>query len=467
MGGILFAASADTTEIKPGSDFKVKLDIPSRLVQLEMVYVEKGTFLFDAPPEKDENNTEIKKQYKIELADSFWIGRYPVTQAQWEKVMGKDLDHYFTLVLRDLEEKSYPPPKILSSKQRKALFFRNGDDLPMSLITWNEAVEFCRRLTAAEQKAGRLPADCRYSLPYDVQWMYAARGGAKSRGYKYSGGYIMEEVGWFKGNNRDGLREVGRKKPNELGIHDMSGTIGEMTYDSISKLELNAEEPNINPAGEVNGLSFNNRGGGFRSVDGNCLSTSAAAVSDRYSRACDRGFRIVLCKAWPGEPPPRSMPAPPELKLLAACAAEDSAAVAAALNSGADVNCISHAGMGFTPLLSLCTRDKISRNMVSLLLEKGADPNLASVDGMTPLHYAARKGRTDIMELLLANGAEIDSVNLDGRTPLHEAARYHQESAVLLLLKKGADPQIQCVKEQTPLNYAKHKKILKILSKTK
>ena len=111
-----------------------------------------------------------------------------MTQSQWKAAMGTAPSHF------------------------------KGDDLPVENVSWNDAMAFCEKLN----DMGKVPKGWRFTLPTETQWEYAARGGNKSRGYKYSGSDTADEVAWCDGEFAIGTHPVGKKKANELGLYDMS-----------------------------------------------------------------------------------------------------------------------------------------------------------------------------------------------------------------------------------------------------
>lgn len=132
-----------------------------------------------------------------------------------------------------------------------------GDNYPIYYVSWTEAQEFCRRLS---EVAGR-----RYMLPTEAQWEYAARGGKKSRHYKYAGSNDPDDVAWRWDNSDHETHPVGMKKPNELGINDMSGNVWEWCSDWYGKYDGNDTD---NPQGPVMGSHRVLRGGSWSGFPG-------------------------------------------------------------------------------------------------------------------------------------------------------------------------------------------------------
>jgi formylglycine-generating enzyme required for sulfatase activity len=128
-----------------------------------------------------------------------------------------------------------------------------------------------------------------YRLVTEAEWEYAARGGNKSRGYKYSGSNNLDAVAWYEDNSDYEMHPVGRKAPNELGIYDMSGNVWEWCYDWWGDY---TDEPQIDPTGPEEGYSRVLRGGSFNWV----FSMKECRVSyrERNDPYYGAGFRIVL-----------------------------------------------------------------------------------------------------------------------------------------------------------------------------
>jgi len=153
------------------------------------------------PSDKGEQEQEFIFDYQmVPVMDpdgktGFYMGKYPVTQAQWKAILGDS---------------------ILGNRSH----FK-GDNLPVESVSWDDAQVFLRRLNLATGK--------NYRLPTEAEWEYAARGGNKSQGFIYAGSDKLKEVAWHNENSGNKTHPVGQKKPNELGLYDMYGNVYEWT----------------------------------------------------------------------------------------------------------------------------------------------------------------------------------------------------------------------------------------------
>ena len=175
----------------------------------DMVLVEGGTYMM-GNPDRDRNHEYAEDVPHEVTLSSFYICKYEVTEALWTAVMG-------------------------SNPSRHPL----GDNYPVEQVSWYDCQDFVEKLS---ELTGR-----HFRLPTEAEWEYAARGGQRSRGYRYSGSYNLDEIGWYEGN-ADHKREVGTKKPNELGLYDMTGNVDEWCQDKLGT-DYYHHSPSINPQG--------------------------------------------------------------------------------------------------------------------------------------------------------------------------------------------------------------------------
>lgn len=151
------------------------------------------------------------------------------------------------------------------------------DEHPIVNITWKEAQGFATWAGAR--------------LPTEAEWEYAARGGRLSRGYLYSGSNNPDEVGWSYENSSKTTHPVGQKKPNELGIYDMSGNAWEWCSDNYA-IDYYNHSPRLNPQGPREGLGKCNRGGCFN-FDCKVMKVSHRRGSGEESIGVGTGFRLA------------------------------------------------------------------------------------------------------------------------------------------------------------------------------
>ncbi len=223
-------------------------------VSFQMVEVQGGPFTMGATSEQGADAWDDEKPaHKVTLSD-YYIGKTEVTQALWKAVMGNNPS---------------------SSK---------GDNKPVECVSWNDCQEFIKKLNSLTGKNFRLPTE--------AEWEYAARGGIKSRGYKYSGSNTLGDVSWYDGNSGSKTHEVGTKSPNELGIYDMSGNVWEWCSDWYGSYSSNAQD---NPKGASDGSHRVYRGGSWLSNARDGRSSLRYGL-DPDERWCLIGFRLCLSK---------------------------------------------------------------------------------------------------------------------------------------------------------------------------
>ena len=229
-----------------------ELPITVNGVTFNMVYVDGGTFMMGATSEQGSDAHKDEKPAHSVTLSSYYIGQTEVTQALWKEVMGRN-------------------PSIFK-----------GDTNPVEYVSWNDCQTFIQKLNKRTGKTFRLPTE--------AEWEYAARGGKKSRGYKYSGGNDIGTVAWYGSNSGDKTHAVGTKAPNELGIYDMSGNVWEWCSDWKGDYSSSAQ---TNPTGAESGSRRVNRGGSWYNAARFCRSSKRTVYTPSYDGICF-GLRLVL-----------------------------------------------------------------------------------------------------------------------------------------------------------------------------
>ena len=280
-----FVSCDEEPEI-PGTEEKADTDNFSTLEKVEMVFVEGGSFTMGATSEQGTSDpySDEYPTHQVTLGD-FYIGKYEVTQQLWEYVM-----KYSGTAADGSTMSAYASDVWLGSNPSSS--YGVGNYYPAYYVSWEDIVNiFIPRLNKITGKTFRLPTE--------AEWEYAARGGNKSKGYKYSGSNNISDVAWYDVNAYDvgssssnyGTHPVGTKAPNELGLYDMSGNVWEWCSDWYSS-SYYSSSPSTNPTGPT--------GGSYRVLRGGSWSYDAQGcrVSHRniyYPDNRDYGFRLALC----------------------------------------------------------------------------------------------------------------------------------------------------------------------------
>ncbi|RWX46317.1 Formylglycine-generating enzyme, required for sulfatase activity, contains SUMF1/FGE domain [Candidatus Electrothrix aarhusensis] len=183
---------------------------------MEFVYIPEGCFMMGSDEKKDEGPI-----HEVCL-DAFWMGKYPVTQEQWKKLMVNN-----------------------STKVKK------GDNFPVEQVSWHDVQRFIAQLNK-ESRAN-------YRLPTEAEWEYACRG---NDWYQYSGGDDLDAVAWYDGNSGGTTHPVGKKRANAFGLYDMSGNVWEWCNDWYGDKYYTAS-PKENPTGPASGMFRVLRGGSW------------------------------------------------------------------------------------------------------------------------------------------------------------------------------------------------------------
>lgn len=223
-------------------------------IEADMVFVAGGAYLMGS--DSDEANASEQPAHQVSV-DSFYISKFEVTQSLFEEVMGHSRS-----------------------------FFKDPQ-IPVNNLSWQQANYFIEKLNKITGQ--------KYRLPTEAEWEFAARGGNNSKGYTYSGSNNIDDVAWHAGNANNRAHRVGQKKPNELGLYDMTGNVGEFTIDAY-EATFYRNSPILNP----NNAQDTDIGLAHKSVRGGSFSY-AANESENYRRdfasqsiiMSDMGLRLV------------------------------------------------------------------------------------------------------------------------------------------------------------------------------
>jgi len=225
-------------------------------VAWEGVLIPAGSFVMGSPPgeAKTEKESALEKQHKVTISEPFYLGKFELTQAQYEKVMGAN------------------PSGV------------KGDNLPVHNVSWQDAQQFC------EKMSGRVNRPV--LLPTEAQWEYACRAGTTTA---YHGGNLIDDlnkVGWHGGNSGGKPHPGGERQPNAWGVYDMHGNIREFVRDFFSDAPLSDA---TDPTGPKEGDPKNHvvRGGAYTANAAVALNCRAAVRRPTEALGMT-GFRIMV-----------------------------------------------------------------------------------------------------------------------------------------------------------------------------
>ena len=248
---------------------KATVPVKTNSIGMEFVEIPAGEFMMGASQEDRQAEPDEKPAHRVVLTQNYWLGRFEVTQAQYETVMGENPSNFGP-----------------NGREADAVRGLNYEQLPVEFVNWFEASEFCEKLSALpeEQKAGRS-----YRLPTEAEWEYACRAGTTTR-FSF-GDTVDPQHANYKGDVGHTL-PVGSYPPNPFGLHDMHGNVLEWCADWHSD-DYYKNSPVEDPTGpeisqhDVRVL----RGGGY------LFKAASSAFRDRispYLRGSSHGFRVVM-----------------------------------------------------------------------------------------------------------------------------------------------------------------------------
>ncbi|MHC1599294.1 MAG: formylglycine-generating enzyme family protein [Candidatus Methanospirareceae archaeon] len=223
-------------------------------IGMEFVLIPAGEFKMGSPSDEGDRYSNEGPVHHVTIEKAFYLGRYEVTQEEWQEVMGNNPSYF------------------------------EGDNLPVEMVSWDDVQEFIKKLNKKE-------GTDKYRLPSEAEWEYACRAGTTTR---YSFGDSESKLGdyaWYDGNSGSKTHPVGKKKPNSYGLYDMHGNVWERVQDKYHSDYDSAP---------TDGSAWESRDGAYRVFRGGCWNFLARCCrssarsyygpSDRYYRV---GFRLL------------------------------------------------------------------------------------------------------------------------------------------------------------------------------
>ncbi len=226
LGSLATAAAepkeADSKTKSPPKELTVDL---GKGVKLEMVLIPAGEFLMGSPDSDKDAEPDEKPQHRVRITKPFYMGKYLVTQEQWEAVMGSNPSNF------------------------------KGPKNPVETVSWDDCQEFFKKLNTQSAAGGG-----KFQLPSEAQWEYACRAGSKTKYYFGDDETRLGDYAWYVKNSDDKTHPVGKKKPNAWGLYDMHGNVWEWCQDRFD-VGYYAKSPMDDPTGAATGSYRVNRGG--------------------------------------------------------------------------------------------------------------------------------------------------------------------------------------------------------------
>jgi formylglycine-generating enzyme required for sulfatase activity len=241
-----------------------------------MVFIPPGTFRMGSPTNEVDRREDDGPQTAVTISRGFWMGKCEVTQGEYQALMGSNPSYFNGF-------RNWPNPGT-----------DYGTDLsrPVEQVNWDEATNYCSKLTEAQRAAGQIPTNCAYRLPTEAEWEYACRGWTSTMlSYGDDPGYTnLSAYAWHEGNAGEMTHPVGQKLPNPWGLHDIHGNVSEWCQDWFDSYTGGTA---LDPLGPSTGTLRSFRSGDWFSSGG--ASRSACRYGDLpTNRRFWKGFRVLL-----------------------------------------------------------------------------------------------------------------------------------------------------------------------------
>ena len=229
-------------------------------IGMKMALIPAGEFMMGSPDSDPDAQDAEKPQHFVRITRPFYLGLFPVTQAEYERVMGINPSH-----------------------------FQGDPNRPVEMVSWDDAQEFCLRLSALpeEEAAGHV-----YRLPTEAEWEYACRAGSTSRYYFGDSPQPLGDYAWWRANSDGATHPVGEKKPNACGLHDMHGNVWEWCADWYGPDYYSQSSPS-DPNGPPSAVERVKRGGAWYGYLPDSLRCACRSNDFSALRLLHVGFRVA------------------------------------------------------------------------------------------------------------------------------------------------------------------------------
>jgi len=228
---------------------------------IKLVLIPAGTFMMGSPPDEKDRSANESPQHQVRISKPFYMAITPVTQKQWKAVM-------------------------VQFPTANGKFVQLNDENAMAMISWADANEFCRRLSAKTRQTVKLPTE--------AQWEYACRAGSQTRYYFGDDPDLsaLPDHAWFDKNiaSEQYPHRVAQKKPNAWGLYDMHGNVNQWCSDYLGTYPI---RPVTDPPGPATGTFRVFRGGSFM-TDSKLCRDAARNRNKPTVRIIDNGLRIIV-----------------------------------------------------------------------------------------------------------------------------------------------------------------------------
>ncbi|MFX0200975.1 MAG: formylglycine-generating enzyme family protein [Candidatus Hodarchaeota archaeon] len=226
---------------------------------IEFALIPAGEFDMGSPSSEEDRYDDEGPVHHVKISKPFYMGKFQVTQEQYKAIIGTNPSGF------------------------------SGSKLPVENISWDDAVEFCDKLSQLSHKEGKT-----YRLPTEAEWEYACRAGSQTRFCFGDDVCSLDAYGWYADNSDDQTHPIGQKRPNAFGVYDMHGNVYEWCEDWYDR-DYYSVSPVMDPKGRSGDMSGVLRGGSWHNSPRFCRSAHRDwHSSPPYRRGKNFGFRVVL-----------------------------------------------------------------------------------------------------------------------------------------------------------------------------